>query len=203
VVLFLWVGALPDQSASQGDLYVEDIETPCGQPTIPHPPQLVTNVHVQNIPPEFRNIGLKYYLEKLMLSEVTCKVEQFNADALAMFQPPIGKSESISLYYSIYVLIFICSKIQVCMFFVDINVLIMRSRQQNLPNGGILSLSPLLPSSTIIVSNLPQNTQDITLSSHFQRFSGSNTIIHVKLLSSNKALVTFVNCKCKFVELSF
>ena len=91
VVLFLWLGALPVQSASQGDLYVEDLEAPCGQPTISQP-QLVTNVHVQNIPPEFRNIGLKYYLEKLMLSVVTCTVEQFNADAIAVFQPPIGNS---------------------------------------------------------------------------------------------------------------
>ncbi len=92
VVLFLWVGALPVQSASQGDLCVEDIEAPCGQPTVPQQSQLVTNVHVQNIPPEFRNIGLKYYLEKLMPNEVICKVEQFNADALAVFQPPIGNS---------------------------------------------------------------------------------------------------------------
>ena len=91
------------------------------------------------------------------------------------------------------------------MSFIDVNILIMRSNQQGLPNGGVLSLSPLLPSSTIIVSNLPQNTQEITLSSHFQRFSGSSTIINVKLLPSDnlKALVTFVNCKCKFMELSF
>ena len=88
---FLWLGALPVQSASQGDLFVEDLEAPCGQPTTPQP-QLVTNVHVQNIPPEFRNIGLKYYLEKLMPNEVTCTVEQFNADALAVFQPAIGNS---------------------------------------------------------------------------------------------------------------
>ena len=86
---FLWLGALPVQSASQGDLFVEDLEAPCGQPTTPQP-QLVTNVHVQNIPPAFRNIGLKYYLEKLMQNEVTCTVEQFSADAVAVFQPAIG-----------------------------------------------------------------------------------------------------------------
>ena len=86
---------------------------------------------------------------------------------------------------------------------VDMNVLVKRSNQQGLPNGGVLSLSSLLPSSTIIVSNLPQNTQEITLLSHFQRFSGGNTVVHVKLLPSDKALVTFVNCKCKFVELNF
>ena len=89
------------------------------------------------------------------------------------------------------------------MSFVDMNVLVKRSNHQRLSNGGVLSLSPLLPSSTIIVSNLPQNTQDITLLSHFQRFSGGNTIINVKLLPSDKALVTFVNYKCKFVELNF
>lgn len=180
------------QSASQNDLYVEDLEVPCGQPIISQP-QLVTNVHVQNIPPEFRNIGLKYYLEKVMQNQVTCKVEQFNADAVAIFQPPIG---NYIMHWFLY-----AQEIQVCMSFVDMNVLVMRVRQQGLPNGGVLSLSPLLPSSTIIVSNLPQNTQDITLLSHFQRFSGGNTVINVKLLSSDKALVTFVNCKCKFVEL--
>ena len=81
------------------------------------------------------------------------------------------------------------------------NVLVMRLRQQPLANsGGVLSLSPLLPSSTLIVSNLPQNTQDITLSSHFQRFSGSNSVINVKLISSDKALVTFVNHTCKLMS---
>ena len=76
------------QSASQNDLVIEDIEIPCGQPVIPQ--QMVTKVHVQNIPPEFRNIGLQYYLEKVMQNQVTCKVELFHTDGLAIFQPPIG-----------------------------------------------------------------------------------------------------------------
>lgn len=85
----MWAGALPVQSTILNDLNIEDLEVPCGQPTA-NQEQMVTNVHVQNIPPEFRNIGLKYYLERVMQSEVTCKVEQFNADAVAVFQPPIG-----------------------------------------------------------------------------------------------------------------
>ena len=85
--IVLWAGALPVQSAIQNDLNIEDIEVPCGQPVTN---MVRTNVHVQNIPPKFRNIGLKYYLEKVMGSAVTCEVEQFNADAIAVFQPPIG-----------------------------------------------------------------------------------------------------------------
>lgn len=86
------------QSASQSDLCVEDVEVPCGQPTI-SPTQFVTNVHVQNIHPEYRNIGLKYYLEKLMPTNVTCKVDIFNADAVAVFHPPIGNYIGSLVFY--------------------------------------------------------------------------------------------------------
>ena len=79
------------------------------------------------------------------------------------------------------------------------NVLVMRSKQVPLSTGETLMLSPLPPSSALIVSNLPPNTQKITLLSHFQRFSGSNSIICVQLLFSDKALINFVNEKCKIL----
>lgn len=102
IYIILWAGALPMQSAMQNDMNIEDIEVPCGQPTT----EMVSRVHVQNIPPEFRNIGLKYYLEKVMQNEVTCKVDIFNADAVAVFKPPIGKHNIQSLtVYNFYTIV--------------------------------------------------------------------------------------------------
>ena len=75
------------------DMSIEDIEIPCGQPI--NVRQLTTKVHVQNIPPKYRNIGLQYYLERVMQNEAGCKVELFNADGVATFQPAIGTLISI------------------------------------------------------------------------------------------------------------
>lgn len=85
--------------------------------------------------------------------------------------------------------------------FVDMNTLRLRARQVPLPKCGVvLSLSPLLPTSTLLVSDIPQNTQEITLQFHFERFSGFDSITSVKFLSNNKALVTFVNSTRKSVH---
>ena len=64
-------------------------------------------------------------------------------------------------------------------------------------NKVVLSLSPLQPTSTIIVSNLPQATQEITVQLHFERFADINSVTSVKLLPADKALVTFVNYMSK------
>ena len=78
------------------------------------------------------------------------------------------------------------------------NALEMRSREVTLGNSGaVLSLSPLPPTSTLLVSNIPHSTPDLVLRYHFERFSGVNSVTSTKLLSSDKALVTFMNCRCK------
>lgn len=80
-----FLGALP---SATDDMYVEDIEIPCGQPVSSQ--HLYCKVHVQNIPQEYRNIGLRYYLDKVMQNEVSCKVDMFKTDAIATFSHPIG-----------------------------------------------------------------------------------------------------------------
>ena len=82
------VSSLLPSSLSPDDLYIEDIEVPCGQPVIHQ--QLVSKVLVQNIPAEYRNIVLQYYLEKLVHNSANCKLELFQVDGVATFQPPIG-----------------------------------------------------------------------------------------------------------------
>ena len=74
------VGDIPIHSPPN-DLYVEDIALT---------QQFVTKVHIQNIPPEFRNIGLQYYLEKLMRNEVSCEVNLYYVNGIAIFDRPIG-----------------------------------------------------------------------------------------------------------------
>ena len=87
--MWIWfpIGAIPIHSPPD-DLYVEDIEAPCGQPVLAQ--QFVTKVHIQNIPPEFRNVGLQYYLEKVMKNKVSCAVEFYHMDGIATFDRPIG-----------------------------------------------------------------------------------------------------------------
>ena len=79
--------------------------------------------------------------------------------------------------------------------FSDMNTLLLRSQKFPMANKVVLSLSPLQPTSTVIVSNLPQGTQDITVLCHFERFAGVHSVNNVKLLPGNKALVFFVNYK--------
>lgn len=86
--LYKWCFNILAGAVPTNDLYIEDIEVPCGQPMTTR--QLVTKVHVQNIPQEFRNIGLQYYLERVMQGEASCKVELFDADGIATFHPQIG-----------------------------------------------------------------------------------------------------------------
>ena len=85
---------------------------------------------------------------------------------------------------------------------VDMNTLVLRSRQHPLPNSGhVLTLSPLQPSCTLMVLSLPQNTQKLTLHYHFERYAGHNSVTDVKPISSGKALVTFVSFQCKCVRI--
>lgn len=98
-IFFFCAGAA---SVPQNDLYVEDLEAPCGQPVI----NKVSKIHVQNIPSQFRHISLHYYLEKVMENQVTCEVELFNADGVATFRPPVGMTltfftEILSVYVSL------------------------------------------------------------------------------------------------------
>ena len=81
------------------------------------------------------------------------------------------------------------------------NVLVLRSRKLLLQNSGpVLTLSPLQPSCTLMVSNFPENTQKIMLQYHFERYAGHiNSVIDVKFTSSDKALVTFISFQCKFI----
>ena len=82
--------------------------------------------------------------------------------------------------------------------FADMNALQMQSRKITVGNSGtVLSLSPLPATSTLLVSNLPPGVSELTLQYHFERFSGVSSVTSTKLLPPDKALVTFVNCKCK------
>lgn len=91
---------------------MEDIEIPCGQPLAPQ--QLVTKVHIQNIPPEYRNIGLRYFLEKVMQNEVSCNVELFRADGVATFHRAIGNCIQDHVDVLFYVL-FVCLLLYIIM----------------------------------------------------------------------------------------
>ena len=73
---------------SPDDLKIEDIEVPCGQPVVAR--RMVSKVYVQNIPAEYRNMVLQYYLEKLTHNQVSCRLELFRVDGVATFQPPVG-----------------------------------------------------------------------------------------------------------------
>ena len=93
----------------------------------------------------------------------------------------------------------ICVYFHVCnLHSTDINTLLQRSRVTPFPqNKEVLTLNPVTPSDTILVSNLPPNTPDFATEIYFDKFA---PIAHVKSISPTQALVTFKSHEGKKVD---
>ena len=71
----------------------------------------------------------------------------------------------------------------------DINTLLQCSRVTPFPqNKEVLTVSPVEPTDTVLVSNLPPNTPDFATEIFFGRFA---PVAHVKPISPTQALLTF------------
>lgn len=52
---------------------------------------MVTQVLIEDVPPEYRHPVLRYYMEKLTNGKIACKVTLHGNRIAAAFQQPIGK----------------------------------------------------------------------------------------------------------------
>ena len=149
---------------------------------------MVTQVLIEDVPPEYRHPVLRYYMEKLTNGKIACKVTLHGNCIAAAFQQPIGK-RSFLKYTMIFEYVY-----SVC---ADINFLISQSRMFLLAGRHYVRLTPLPPSSTLRVSNLNPSIKDFVLRLHFEKFTNLESVTDVQMLGSNEALVTFKSSRCK------
>ena len=121
-------------------------------------------------------------------------MKMYGTVAVATFAMAVGNDHAneIAVYQHFYKKLHRCCKH--CYFFAfstDFNSLVQKSRMMPFPQGNqVIIISPMKLPDTVVVSGIPENTQEFVIQLYFQQ---SAPVKKVKLVPPNKALVTFEN----------
>ena len=154
---------------------------------------IISKVLVADVPRSKRDeVFLKSYL--FDLTNVFCSLKQYGEQFLASFVQPIG-IYVLRLHYwcvgtNIKILTVLCDV-------TDFEVLMARKMSSGTFS---FSISKVTSTKTILVANLKDWIGVRILKLHFEDYTEKNSVQNVKMLHSNKALVTFLSHSCECIK---